>query len=200
MTNPAALNREYTNLQQIEVLKGPQGALYGRNAAAGAIIITTEKPGEEWGGKVKGSIAEDDSYLVAGTVGGPVAESLGLSLTGSFRDTDGYYRNRYQATVGGGDDAIVCTPGAGVVYDKSDAGKVDYFPDIPDAAPVAGCPPPPAGHIIVGGDNPCATVPATTVAHEDRERTRYDLGDWLVLCGAAAVGYAGTRALRRYLP
>ena len=35
MTNPAALNREYANLQQIEVLKGPQGALYGRNAASG---------------------------------------------------------------------------------------------------------------------------------------------------------------------
>ena len=61
MTNPAALNREYTNLQQIEVLKGPQGAIYGRNAAAGAFIITTEKPGDEWGGSVKASFAEDDT-------------------------------------------------------------------------------------------------------------------------------------------
>lgn len=40
-TNPAAFNREYADLQQIEIVKGPQGAIYGRNAAAGAIIITT---------------------------------------------------------------------------------------------------------------------------------------------------------------
>ncbi len=37
-------------LQQIEVLKGPQGALYGRNATASAIIVTTKKPGEEFEG------------------------------------------------------------------------------------------------------------------------------------------------------
>ena len=43
-TNPASFNREYTNLQQIEVFKGPQGAIYGRNAAAGAIIVTTTTP------------------------------------------------------------------------------------------------------------------------------------------------------------
>ena len=47
-TNPAALNREYTNLQQIEIFKGPQGAIYGRSAAAGAIIVTTKKPDNEF--------------------------------------------------------------------------------------------------------------------------------------------------------
>ena len=43
-TNPSAFNREYSNLSQIEVLKGPQGALYGRSAAAGAVIISTQRP------------------------------------------------------------------------------------------------------------------------------------------------------------
>jgi iron complex outermembrane receptor protein len=94
-TNPAALNREYTNLQQIEVLKGPQGALYGRNAAAGAIIITTEKPGDKWGGQIKGSMAEDSTNVFSGIVSGPVSDTLGVSLAGSFRDSDGYYRNAY---------------------------------------------------------------------------------------------------------
>lgn len=106
MTNPAALNREYTNLQQIEVLKGPQGALYGRNAAAGAIIITTEKPGSEWGGKLKGSLAEDDTYTVSGLVGGPVSDTLGISVSGDFRDTDGFYRNAYQASIGNDPDVV----------------------------------------------------------------------------------------------
>lgn len=98
MTNPAALNREYTNLQQIEILKGPQGALYGRNAAAGAIIITTEKPGDEWGGNLKASMAEDSTNTVSGLIGGPVTDSLGLSVSGNFRDTDGYYNNAYVAS------------------------------------------------------------------------------------------------------
>jgi len=93
MTNPASLNREYTNLQQIEILKGPQGALYGRNAAAGAIIITTEKPGEETGGTLRVSGAEDSSYYVAGNVGGKASDTVSWGLSGDFRQTDGYYDN-----------------------------------------------------------------------------------------------------------
>ena len=93
MTNPASLNREYTNLQQIEILKGPQGALYGRNAAAGAIIITTEKPGEETGGTLTVSGAEDSSYYVAGNVGGKASDTISWGLSGDYRQTDGYYEN-----------------------------------------------------------------------------------------------------------
>jgi len=93
MTNPASLNREYTNLQQIEILKGPQGALYGRNAAAGAIIITTEKPGEEMGGTLKVSGAEDASYYIAGDVGGKASDNVYWSISGDYRETDGYYDN-----------------------------------------------------------------------------------------------------------
>jgi len=93
MTNPASLNREYTNLQQIEILKGPQGAVYGRNAAAGAIIITTERPGEETSGTVKVSGAEDATYYIAGDVGGKASDNVYWSLSGDYRETDGYYDN-----------------------------------------------------------------------------------------------------------
>ncbi len=102
MTNPAALNREYTNLQQIEVMKGPQGALYGRNAAAGAIIITTQKPGEEFGLGVKGSVAEDSSYYLTGHLGGPVGDSLGWSLNADYRTSDGFREDVFNGT----DDTI----------------------------------------------------------------------------------------------
>jgi len=107
MTNPAALNREYTNLKQIEILKGPQGALYGRNAAAGAIIITTDQPGDEWGGNLKGSMAEDSTYTLSGLIGGPVSDTLGLSVSGDFRDTDGYYKNSYYADQPFSDTSVV---------------------------------------------------------------------------------------------
>lgn len=93
MTNPAALNREYTNLQQIEVLKGPQGAIYGRNAAAGAFVITTKKPGEELGGDIKASVAQDDTYVLSGNLGGPISDTLRWSVSADYRDTDGFYSN-----------------------------------------------------------------------------------------------------------
>lgn len=93
MTNPAAVNREYTNLQQIEIVKGPQGALYGRNAAAGAIIITTQQPGEEFGAAFKGSVAEDDTYMLVGSLSGPIGNSIGWSVGADYRMTDGYYKD-----------------------------------------------------------------------------------------------------------
>ena len=46
--NTYAFNREYADLEQIEILKGPQGALYGRSAAAGAVIMSTKKPSQEF--------------------------------------------------------------------------------------------------------------------------------------------------------
>ena len=96
-TNPAAFNREYTDLRQIEVFKGPQGAIYGRNAAAGAIIVSTTKPTDEFeaGGTV--SIAGDSTYLAKGSVSGALIENeLFFRLSGDFRSSDGYYRNQFQ--------------------------------------------------------------------------------------------------------
>ena len=94
MTNPAAVNREYTNLQQIDIVKGPQGAIYGRNASAGAIIITTQQPGDEFEVRLKGSVAEDETYTMMGNLTGPLGDSLGWSLGADYRTTDGFYSNR----------------------------------------------------------------------------------------------------------
>jgi iron complex outermembrane receptor protein len=96
MTNPAAFNREYGDLRQIEILKGPQGAFYGRNAAAGAVIVTTQRPGSTFGGDVVASAAEDSSYTAAFTLGGPVGVGgSGFQLHGDWRTTDGYYTNSF---------------------------------------------------------------------------------------------------------
>lgn len=95
-TNPAAFNREYTDLRQIEVFKGPQGAIYGRNAAAGAIIVTTEDPGDEVSGGLTASYAEDNTYLIKGSVSGPLGDSgASYRIGGDFRSSDGFYRNSF---------------------------------------------------------------------------------------------------------
>ncbi len=94
-TNPAALNREYSNLQQIEVLKGPQGAIYGRNASAGAFIITTKVPEDEVSGQIKASGGEDTTYSLVGDIAGPIGKSMRGSLMGEYFSTDGYYQNDF---------------------------------------------------------------------------------------------------------
>jgi iron complex outermembrane receptor protein len=95
MTNPAALNREYSNLQQIAVLKGPQGAIYGRNGSAGAFIITTQVPEDEMTGKIIASAGEDTTYRLVADVAGPISNSVRGSLMGEYFTTDGYYKNDY---------------------------------------------------------------------------------------------------------
>jgi iron complex outermembrane receptor protein len=69
-TNPQALNQELNNVSQIEVLKGPQGALYGRNAVSGAMIITTREPGESFEFDVGGGYGQYNSFKLNAYVGG----------------------------------------------------------------------------------------------------------------------------------
>jgi len=95
MTNPAAFNREYSDLQQIEILKGPQGALYGRNAAAGAIIITTRKPTETQESIIKGTVADNKSYATMVATSGPINDNAFYKLQADWRTTDGFFKNTF---------------------------------------------------------------------------------------------------------
>lgn len=92
-TNTSSLNQDQGALQQIEVLKGPQGAIYGRNAASGAIVVTTKKPGSELEGSVKGSYANDKTYSLAGLISTPLTDTLGVVVNGDWSKSDGFYRN-----------------------------------------------------------------------------------------------------------
>jgi iron complex outermembrane receptor protein len=94
-TNVAQLNQNQGTLRQIEVLKGPQGALYGRNAAAGAIVVNTLKPGDVFEGGVRASYGELATAEVNGYVAGPIAPGIGFVLSGNYRTTDGFWRNEF---------------------------------------------------------------------------------------------------------
>jgi iron complex outermembrane receptor protein len=95
ITNPNAFNRELLDVAQIEVLKGPQGALYGRNASSGAILITTREPSETFEGYVTGGAGNNDSYRLQGAVSGAITENLRGRLSASHRETDGFFRNTF---------------------------------------------------------------------------------------------------------
>ncbi|NQX93869.1 MAG: TonB-dependent receptor [Erythrobacter sp.] len=94
-TNTAQLNQQQGTLRQIEILKGPQGALYGRNAAAGAIVIQTAKPGDVIEGRALVSAAEDSTYTLNGYISTPVGDSAGLVVSGSYFTSDGFFFNRF---------------------------------------------------------------------------------------------------------
>jgi iron complex outermembrane receptor protein len=93
--NPAQFNQDLFDIEQIEVLKGPQGGLYGRNAIGGAIIITTKKPTQEFSGNITAGIDNGFGYFLRGGVSGPVAENVFFRVAGSYYDTDGFIPNTF---------------------------------------------------------------------------------------------------------
>ncbi len=94
-TNVAALNQNQGALQQIEVLKGPQGAIYGRNAAAGAIVITTKKPGDRLEANGRIGYGENSTYTASGVISGPLGDNVGLLVSGDYAKSDGFFRNTF---------------------------------------------------------------------------------------------------------
>jgi len=86
------VNSDFGNVDNVQVLKGPQGALYGRNATGGAILITTATPSDIWTGRFSGSYAEFNERSLSAYVSGPLTDDLSLSLSGYLRESDGYIR------------------------------------------------------------------------------------------------------------
>ncbi len=93
--NPNAFNQEFVDIQQIEIIKGPIGSIYGRNAIGGAILVTTKKPSNTFEGMLKGGYeVEGEEYKLSGYVSGPVVEDKVFArITGSYTDRQGYYKN-----------------------------------------------------------------------------------------------------------
>ncbi len=92
-TNTAQLNQPQGTLRQVEMLKGPQGAIYGRNAAAGAIVIQTLKPTDTLTGAAKLSYGEYNTWESTAHIAGPLGAGAGFVLSGYASKSDGFYRN-----------------------------------------------------------------------------------------------------------
>ena len=96
-SNPYEFDQELFDIRQIEVLKGPQGALYGRDAIGGAIIIRTKDPSDKFEGETRVSIGNGVAERVQGVVSGPLGDSGTVKYRASvnFYNTDGYLENDY---------------------------------------------------------------------------------------------------------
>jgi iron complex outermembrane receptor protein len=93
--NPAQFNQDLFDIEQIEVLKGPQGGLYGRNAIGGAIIITTKQPTDQFEGNITAGVDNGFGYFLRGSLSGPVADNVFFRVAGSYYETNGFIPNTF---------------------------------------------------------------------------------------------------------
>ncbi len=87
------INPRLFDLERVEIVKGPQIALYGRSAFAGAINYVTRKPGDEFQAKASTDIGSDGRFSVSGSLDGPLTDSLSAGLAGMAWTSDGFYTN-----------------------------------------------------------------------------------------------------------
>jgi iron complex outermembrane receptor protein len=99
LVNQDRINQSLFDVERIEVLKGPQGALYGRNAIGGALVVTTKAPTNEFKGFVEAAYGNGDDRTITGSLRGPIIDDrLLFSVGGRYRDFDGLIPNVTQRT------------------------------------------------------------------------------------------------------
>ena len=86
----AAQIGDLPNLRRIEVLRGPQSTLFGKNASAGIISIVTAPPSFTFGGSAEISYGNYDAIVAKADITGPLSETIAFSLAGNFNRRDGY--------------------------------------------------------------------------------------------------------------
>ena len=90
------LNQELLDIKNVQILKGPQGTLFGRNSTAGAILVTTLDPEYEVSGKIRASYGRFNDFSVGAYVTAPlVADKLAFNLSASYRRSDGFNKDLF---------------------------------------------------------------------------------------------------------
>jgi iron complex outermembrane recepter protein len=89
---------ELGEIDRIEVLRGPQGTLFGRNASAGLIHVISKRPSFDFGGMLEGTYGNYDFYRLQGAVTGPLTEQLAARVDGVYSKRDGFYRDPANGT------------------------------------------------------------------------------------------------------
>jgi iron complex outermembrane receptor protein len=117
------------DLERIEVVKGPQGTLYGRNAVAGAVNLISKRPeGGDFTGEVKGSYGRFNEMSIKGAINVPLGEDGGFRISGAYGSEDGWVKNAGPGTDFGGGErySIRAALGADLTPDLRFDMAVDY--------------------------------------------------------------------------
>ncbi|TPG51985.1 TonB-dependent receptor [Sphingomonas glacialis] len=90
------VSTDFTDLADVELLRGPQGTLFGKNTTAGAVIINTLKPSFDFAANAEATVGNQGYKEVkGGATGALIPDKLALRLSGYYSQTDGNYRNLY---------------------------------------------------------------------------------------------------------
>ncbi|MDE0513455.1 MAG: TonB-dependent receptor [Gammaproteobacteria bacterium] len=120
---PSSVIGTLTDLEIVEVLRGPQGTLFGRNASMGALNIRTRKPGDEFSGDIRASYGNYNHVQVAGALSGAFSPEIAGRVAFQYSDRNGYGENSF--TENGSDSDV------GKWEDGSVRGKL-FFEPAPD--------------------------------------------------------------------
>jgi iron complex outermembrane recepter protein len=95
ITDETSLNSSLFDLERVEVLRGPQGTVFGKNTTAGLVHFISAKPTDVFSGYVNVGTGSDNQRLVEAAVSGPVSDRIRFRLAGKLDKDSGHYRNRY---------------------------------------------------------------------------------------------------------
>lgn len=95
LARPAAANGVFYDLERVEVLKGPQGTLYGRNAIAGAINLVSKRPTFDFGGDLDAQVGNYDLYQAQGALNIPLSSRVAVRIAAQGIHHDGYLTDGY---------------------------------------------------------------------------------------------------------
>lgn len=124
------------DLESVEILRGPQGVLFGRNVTGGAVLINTGNPTEEFRGKFRAAVdgpidggRGGANYTASGVISGPIVEDVLLFKLGAYyNNDDGYFVNSFDGSNHGAAETYILRGALEVrAGDLTLTGKIDYF-------------------------------------------------------------------------
>lgn len=140
LTRPTSVNTNLFDIERIEVVRGPQGVLYGKNTIAGAVNFITKKPTDEFEAAAAGTYGNLNAYTIDAMANLPlVDDQLAFRISGSYQKRDGLLQNTFRdEKVNSIDEygfraAVLWTPAQNVeVLFRGDHSEVDATGGVPD--------------------------------------------------------------------
>ena len=112
----------FLDMEGVEVLRGPQGTLFGRNASVGALSLRTAQPRNEFSGEIAAEAGSFDRYKLSGHVNAPLGDNVSVRLAGMGQWYKGPWINRFDGKTYGGSDDYAFRMSV-----KADLGKVEWL-------------------------------------------------------------------------